>query len=58
VKRRDRLEGAYREAFDAARDWAGMGREPDKGGLGAEVGDLEAERKSLSTSHNRDHPGR
>jgi hypothetical protein len=33
VKRRERLKGAYLEAFDGALDWAGMGSE------GAERGD-------------------
>jgi hypothetical protein len=31
VKRRDRLEGAYREAFDGALDWAAMGRNAVEG---------------------------
>jgi hypothetical protein len=34
VKRRDRLSGAHREAFDAALDWAAMGSETGNGSPG------------------------
>ncbi len=57
AKRREKLAGAYLEAFDAALDWARMGTNGDSAELPSDPRAVVLSEETATTSHNQVPPG-